>query len=299
MDAFFKWANSQRTSPLGWVSIQGGRLDDFWIEDGSRAASAFVGFLHTGDGSRVGWWRPEGEPLAQAPIVFLGSEGQLSAVAATSAELLTKLAARHTGLEELDEIEGPADAAEDRERPPSRAALRAWLRNHGVWSEAESQLDHTTARLQAWFERWSETRLASAQASPERQAVAEVLQTIIGLPPPDQPWCTTFADLVITGTQCQLFGNFVGQKALPMTDSLETRLRAFRDHDAHELLEGGLWFRAKLDLDFKGRLRVSRHYLEEPGDGLVLEGEGLRRDAARMPRTPYWTPEWLARRLAG
>jgi hypothetical protein len=30
---------------------------------------------------------------------------------------------------------------------------------------------------------------------------------------------------------------------------------------------------------------------------LTLDAEGLRRDAAGLPRIPYWTPRWLARRL--
>jgi hypothetical protein len=287
-------AHLQRTWPLGGVFVQGARLEDFWIEDGSRLASAFVGFLNTGDGSQVGWWRPEGEPLDQAPIVFLGSEGELRAMATTPAELLTKLATRHTGCEELDELED-----EDDERS-SRAPLQAWLRNRGAWSEAASQkLDDLTARLESWFDRWSETRWAAAQANPERRAVEEMLRTTIGLPRPDQPsCCPTFADLIITGTQCQLFGNLVGQKPLPVSAEFEARLRAFRDHDARELPAAGLWCRAKLDLDAEGTLQVTRHYLDEPSDGLVLDEEGLRRDAARLPREPYWTPAWLASRLA-
>jgi hypothetical protein len=89
----------------------------------------------------------------------------------------------------------------------------------------------------------------------------------------------------------------VGQKPLRLPDGFEARLRAFRDHDARELPEAGLWHRAKLTLDAEGTLTVSRSYLDEPRAPLTLDDEGLRRDAAALPRIPYWTPGWLARRL--
>lgn len=74
----------------------------------------------------MGWWRPDGEPLGQAPIVFLGSEGKVLALAVTPADLLTQLATRRTGLEELDE----AEAAEQEEYALalSRSDLNMWLR---------------------------------------------------------------------------------------------------------------------------------------------------------------------------
>jgi hypothetical protein len=121
---------------------------------------------------------------------------------------------------------------------------------------------------------------------------------MIGLPHSDKPWRTTFADLIITGTQCQLFKDFVGQRPRAIPDGFEAQLRAFREHDARELPEAGLWYRASLSLNAKGSLRLSRGYIEEPRDGIRLDDEGLQRDAAHALRTPYWTPAWLARRLA-
>ena len=154
-----------------------------------------------------------------------------------------------------------------------------------------------TAKLEAWFKHRSVERLALARQHAERNAVSVLLRTIIGLPTAEEPWKRTFADLILTNTQCNLFPNLVGKKPLKKPAGLEAALRALRDGDASDLPEAGLWFRATLKLDADGVLMLSRRYLDEPRDGIELDDEGLRRDHDRMPRSRYWMPEWLARRI--
>jgi hypothetical protein len=271
--------------------VQGDRLEDWYIEDGSRSADVFVSFLHVPDGSLIGWWRPRGEALDAAPLVYLGSEGEHRALAWTPATFLSNLARGATAIYDLDETTEPNE----------RAALRSWLASRGAWIEPEGddvRLREAGEKVTAWFNGRSEERRKLAQDSAERNAASRLLQSILELPPRDEPWRSAFADLIITGTQCNLFPNMVGVNPLPVSNELEAALRRLRDRDASELPDAGLWFRAELKLDADGVLMLGREYLSEPRDGIVLDDEGLRRDHMRMRRSPYWMPEWLAQRIS-
>jgi len=285
---FYDWAEEREGGSIGYFNVEGDRLDDRYIEDGTRSASAFVSFVHMPDGSRVGWWRPAGESLDAAPIVLLGSEGTLGVLGRSPAEFFTKLACAATSQSDLDETVEPNE----------RAALRSWLSDRGAWIETDPDAHReATSKLEAWFPHRSDERIAMAKQQPERIAVSAILRAVIGLPAAAEPWKRTFADLVLTDTQCVLFPNFVGQNPLNKPRGLEEALRALRDRDAQDLPEAGLWYRASLHLDGDGVLMLARSYLDEPRDGIVLDDEGLRRDHARMPRSRYWLPAWLARRL--
>jgi hypothetical protein len=269
---------------VGYFSLLGDRLDDFYVEDGTRAATSFVSFIRCKDGSRVGWWRPDGEQLADAPIVVLGGEGDLAAIAASAEAFLVKLASGRTGVDDLMPDEGAGGCEE----------LGEWLRDRGLDGDDgdDGDLARATESLHRWFDRWAAARAELAARDPERRAVAALLQRVIGLPARDPPWRRTFADLVVTGSQCQLFGNYVGSDPRAVPPELESALRAFRARDARELPEAGLWFRASLVLDADGRLTIQRSYLDRPKH-LALDPQGLRADAEQMPRSPYWTPAWL------
>jgi hypothetical protein len=288
LGSFFEWAATVPAGSLGYFRLQGDRLDDWWIEDGSRRATAFVSFLRVVDGSRVGWWRPNGESLDEAPIVLLGGEGEQRVIAGSLGGFLVEVAMGRT---EIDDM--ASDAASD-----GLSALRAWLERRGVRDEERRDVAPATERLRAWFDEWSAARAQIARSAPERRAIAELLRDVVGLPSAAEPWQRTFAELVLTGTQCALFGSLCGARPLPMLTGFESVARSFRDRDVAEMPEAGLWFRAKLTLDSAGALTVSRTYLEEPKPAdVVLDDTGLRQDAARMPRSAYWLPEWLARRI--
>jgi hypothetical protein len=108
LGSFFDWAATVPAGSLGYFRLQGDRLDDWWIEDGSRRATAFVSFLRVVDGSRVGWWRPDGESLDEAPIVVLGGEGDKRVIAGSLAGFLVEVAAGRTEIDDL-----VSDAASD------------------------------------------------------------------------------------------------------------------------------------------------------------------------------------------
>ncbi|MCP2040197.1 hypothetical protein L1281_000777 [Neisseria sp. HSC-16F19] len=61
---------------LGYCELVADHLDDYWIEDGSQLADRFALWLKLGNGSLIGFWRPEhfgGDDVL--PVVLLGSEG--------------------------------------------------------------------------------------------------------------------------------------------------------------------------------------------------------------------------------
>jgi hypothetical protein len=129
---------------------------------------------------------------------------------------------------------------------------------------------------------------------------AKAVREVVALPPRETPWTGGFADLIVTGDDCRMYGNFVGQGPIALTPGLAAQVLAFREEDAKELPEAGLWFRAALKLDPDGVLGVQRSYLNEPNRSEIqLDDAGLKKDALRMPRTAHWMPEWLARRVSG
>lgn len=275
---------------LGYFSWEGDRLEDWYVEDGSRRASAIYSFLRTSDGSRIGWWRPEGQPLSDAPIVLFGGEGDFALLGAGLEDFLTRWAI--SGIDVHDLKPEPDDETYTA-NIAARERLRGWLTQRGVSCDGpRPSLEDRTAEVEAWFTSWSADRLRFAATDENRIAMAACLRDLIGVPV--DKWKRTFADAIVTANQCQLFGTLVGQRPLEVSPAMETALRQFRDRDAAELPEAGLWFRATLKLDPHGVLAVSRHYIDLPNPNeLQLDLDGVRKDLARRPRSPYWVPRWL------
>lgn len=284
---FYAWAAKQEEPSLGWFELAGERLDDLCVEDGTRRADALVSFLTLGDGARIGWWRPDGEPLERAGIALLG-HGDLAVLSSSLGGFLRKLATGPTGWEDLDELE------EDE----GRRALSDWLDRQGIDEAVDTELGERTARLEAWFAAWSAERIRHARASPHHRALAASLKELVGLPDPAKPWERTWADVVVTSKRCELLRRPGHIERVALPGSVAEPLRAFRDLDVRELPEAGLWYRAWLELDAEGTLLAKRTYLEEPPPGEVqLSDEEVRLDAIEMPRSRYWLPPWMERRL--
>jgi hypothetical protein len=296
LEAFCDWTATRRNGSLGYFELAGDRLDDYYVEDGSRRASAFVGFLRTADGSRVGWWRPGGEALDDAPIVVLGGEGQLAAVSRTLEGFLLKLATKTISVDKtaLYDLVGDIGAADE-----GYSALLAWLRGHGIHEErrTESLVDETAA-LRAWFKQWSAERNELARANAARWLLATLLRDIIGLPPPEKPWAGGRAILAMTANQCALYSTPLGSASPALSSRFESCARRLREQDAAELPEAGLWFYSGVQLASDGTLLMKREYLREPDRRhIVLDDVGLKQDAIARPRSAYWMPDWLARRI--
>ena len=285
---FVSW--SRDVDALGFFRLVGGRLDDFYVEDGSRAASCFFSFLRCSDGSMIGWWRPENESLSEAPIVMLGGEGDLVALGMDLAEFLSSWSRDALPVYDLSlDVENEHDS----DAVAARQGLRQWLVGHGLYSENDHHLlpERTTA-LRNWFTVWSAGRRRLAENDEIRLAIAAHLRELIGLP--SEPWLRSFVDAIVTAKQCQLFRTVVGQRPVDLSPDLESELRRFREHDAMELPEAGLWFRAVLELDVDGTLAVKRTYLDRPNPNEIHFGEdGVRQDLLKMPRSSYWMPPWL------
>jgi hypothetical protein len=290
---FCKWAE-EFGAQLGDYQLQGSRLCDLYVEDGTRRASSFVGFLSCEDGSHVGWWRPDGASLESAPVVLLGSDGELRAVGLSLGGFLLDWAENRSGVFSLE-------SSEEFERPEAvvpRSRLQAWLAERGVSRSCNAaDLQRVTDALKTWFRAWSAERGLVAESQAERRKLARAVQTLVGLPKPDRH--PKLVHAVITARQFTLSANYSGEWPIASTPEFEAALREFRELDARELPEAGLWYRVALDLDQRGVLMVKRFYVDEPDPrDLQLDDQGLWEDAARMPRSKYWMPEWLESRIS-
>jgi hypothetical protein len=110
------------------------------------------------EGSRVGWWRPSGEALSDAPIVLLDSEGERRALGRSSAEFLSSIARGTTDMISMD-------PEEDQDRRP---ALAKWLNERGAWIEEDDipALADLTSQLSVWLDDWSEQRERRSSSTP-------------------------------------------------------------------------------------------------------------------------------------
>lgn len=289
LQKFVEWHTSEGES-LGYFSVLGDRLDDFYVEDGSRQASTFYSFLRCADGSMIGWWRPEGEPLADSSIVLLGAEGELAAVGLGLEDFLLRWV---DGSVSVPDLMLDPDDSNYQASVAARRRLGIWLASLGLSRDTTPKpLLDRSGQLEAWFGNWSHHAQHNAKNNENRIVMATCLREAIGLP--KEPWQRNFIDAIVTSHQCQLYRTYVGQRPLECPQSLESAIRDFRDQDARELPEAGLWFRAALELSNEGVLTVKRTYLDLPNpEEIQFDLRGVLEDMERMPRSPYWTPSWL------
>jgi hypothetical protein len=138
------------------------------------AASDFILFGRSSDGSSYGFWAYDGRSLDNAPIVFLGSEGTGWSVLANSLEDFLSLLA--VGEEEmgfsapfLTEPESPSAGL---------VAFRDWLKEgYGITAPtypaaiiAHAVREHPD--LQAWLQNWQKSHFGSDDSSKGRPAHA-------------------------------------------------------------------------------------------------------------------------------
>lgn len=88
---FMQWAEKTQHAELGDFELCPNNDDlKYWIEQGEKLSDQFALFMRLGDGSMIGFWRPQyfenGENL---PIVFLGSEGEQEVLANSLEEFLS------------------------------------------------------------------------------------------------------------------------------------------------------------------------------------------------------------------
>ncbi|WP_066799881.1 hypothetical protein [Moraxella oblonga] len=87
---FLQWADQFDYGQLGYFEFESDTLDDNWIENGSQLANQFAIWLRLGDGSMIGFWRPEHFNDDILPVVLLGSEGEVEVLGESLEDFLYK-----------------------------------------------------------------------------------------------------------------------------------------------------------------------------------------------------------------
>jgi len=90
-------------------------VSDYWFSDKekeARMSQEFVGIGQMGEGSMAAIWLIEGRNLSNAPVVLIGSEGEVS-VLANNYKNFMLLAGMGYNMYELHEVENPAGAPEE------------------------------------------------------------------------------------------------------------------------------------------------------------------------------------------
>jgi hypothetical protein len=129
-----------------------------WFDGDQEAASQFALIGQGPDGSSYCYWLYDGRMVAQAPVVFLGSEGVDNTVLAdTTEDFLSLLAVGY------DELGFPHRQVEETE---ALLRFRSWLtREFGIIQpeNAEALIGEAKAKhpdLGRWVERWQEKHYA-------------------------------------------------------------------------------------------------------------------------------------------
>ena len=131
-----------------------------WFAGDTDAAKQFVVFGHGPDGSLYALWLYPGQTVADAPVVFLGSEGtDCGLLAGDLDEFLGLLA---VGADELGFAVSWGGALQPETPAPRLDEFRAWLReSFGILPPPDPMAVVVAARSRhpdfgAWLARWQE-----------------------------------------------------------------------------------------------------------------------------------------------
>ncbi len=301
---FADWLDGRPWGSLGCFRLQGTLSDEAPIIDGSALRREFSLFLYLPDGSRVGFWHPDGVPTPSSPVVGLGSEGDAAILAGSLEDFLAKLsrdAFSDSAWSDLAAAEEDEDEDEDEEDlaraadGDARNALADWLAGRigpeRLDEQAGEICDSTAfaARMDAWMHEreafWAEHPL-----------LTEIGRALAAHRPPGKtPWDRTRLRAAVVGTLCEVQVYRAGPQPVPEIAQVEPLLRELR-HEQHRAdPDLGLWFEAHLALDAKGCILPRFDYQTRPTvDGAPVPVEEARSDLSQAPRPARWVPDWLA-----
>jgi hypothetical protein len=285
---FGGWLRTRPAGSLGYFRLESERFNDYWIENGTDLHPYFALFMHTADGSLVGYWHHEGRPMQFPPIVYLGSEGGGKFLCHTLHDFLGRLAQRQTGVPDLDA---------GNEGPDEGPALAEWLKTHFSRSTDQSL---QPPNFQQWMDQWGKEQRDWIDNDPTQLEIAEKLRKFRAPDAPD--WLTTSFDVLLVGTQFRIWHRVHGPKRLPDEDvaALEPLFRMAREQRARKNPERGLWFYAWTKVGGKGGANLCCEFMEEPrvsDETQNIPTSDFQLDLQAYPRSEHWIPKWLKDRL--
>jgi hypothetical protein len=286
---------------VGYLSIRGNRLDDYFIELGSDLNAQFGRFLHFSDGTVIALWFHDGAVKNAEPVVELGSEGDLNVLAPNLKSFLTNWA-QGTGHRELE--------IEEEERTPERIAQRKMYGDQ-MLAVIQNAPDHPTgasvANLEHFMDQHSLKALAKFAADPTMQAISSLLDRFIPKGPEFQ---TVQFRIDVAGDRIEIFppgtpeSGYKIRVLLPEREALIPLILKTREKRAvPPFTARGLWHVATLELhnlpeEFAqgGHAYIKAAWDEEPQfkqGGRVTKAE-LNADLKRFPRSSRWIESWMS-----
>jgi len=289
-----RWLSKQEWGSLGYFNIEGTR-PSFGCEicSGSDCAERFAFFLHTPSGGLAGYWLHDGCNRASPPIVYLSSEGEAVTVGRSLADFLRRWAQDDI---EIEDLQRSPDDDDDR-RPDGRPLLARWI---------AANLGRSTGGPAPKFAAWLKTHRKQQNAWIERdllrRRIAQELRRIAPAAGKAEEWESEMFEVVLVGSHFQVWHRRQGLKLLSgqAAARLEPLLREARERRAQIHPARGLWFQAtmsvgsgrgaSLQCDFYGEPTIDDRRVSIPKRDYVA-------DLDAYPRSPYWTPPWLAKKV--
>jgi hypothetical protein len=279
------WLSRRPWGSVGCFTFGSRRFSDHWIENGLDLHPYFAFFMRDPTGGEVGYWLHNGPTTPSPPIVLIGSEGQLRVLGDTLEGFIGRLADRSVDASDLGER---CDEVED-----AGPELANWLTTRVVPS---SETWQPYPDLTRWIDRWSKQQQARDEQNLPLREIAHRLRKY--LKPDAEPWERAFFDVLLVGTQFNVWRRHYGVLPMPVNEvaALEPLFRALREQRAREVPERGAWFSAWVTVGAEGVANLSCNFMEQPkflDQRPVIPARDYALDLRNFPRSQHWLPTWL------
>jgi hypothetical protein len=296
------FVRDQEYRSLGDFLMPGSRMDDAWIENGSDLWPFFGMFIGLPDGSRAALWFPEDGSPRDAPIVYLGSEGDnrieapnLEAfLAAWPLAAFDKKGALAAGGNKVslpfELLRGKNEEAQNR-----RPALLAFLRERlGEDPSNFIRPPEPAAPLIHFLDAWGERERQRIASDPLLRAIAKQLDRYI--PHGKELWQWETLLVRVSGGRCEIDTPEAGKKPLPGEKEvipLVLEAREARAQGIHAVR--GLWHKASIQLTSDGLCRILGDWAGQPifRDGKPPSVFEIATDLKHFPRSDRWLEPWM------
>jgi hypothetical protein len=282
---FGSWLKNKRAGSLGFFFLESKRFNDYYIENGSDLHDNFAFFIRDPTGGLIGYWLYEGGATVSPPIVMFGSEGELSILGGSLAELLSRLAEGKTQAADLD-------SRDEGGREPTE--LANWLESHIAKAPTPIQPGHPD--FKKWMNEWAQQQREWMDKDSYHLQIADKLRMFVK--PNAMAWETAAFDVLLVGTQFKMWHRSFGPKPMPHKDTadLEVLFRSVREQRAQKIPDRGLWFSSFVSIGSQGGATLCCNFMDEPeilDERITIPASDYERDLSSFPRSKHWMPEWL------
>jgi hypothetical protein len=302
LEKLLTWLSTQPHGSIGYMEFAGNRFDDYWIENGSKLAEKFILFARLGDGTTVGYWLYDGRTIDNAPIVLIGSEGDLEILASNLEEFLAGLINdNHASHSELTAEKDEDDADWVDRRPELAVFLKTafgFTVDKNIDYQKAAQNKHPD--FKKWMMDWGDAQEKLSLADPSRQAIAAA--TKARWSKLKNSWDSINIDLFVADGKVSQQIHRNTTKPIAELEKIAPQVLALREAELKAQPTRGAFHFLSLRINQRGHVGLMRqdHFQELGSDDVKIpEGAvpGILADAKKYPRAPYWTPRWMTRLL--